>query len=552
VQQHLEAFLEEARERYARGLPRYVEQELRAYLKCGILAHGFARAECRLCGAPLLLAFSYKRRGVCPSCNARRMHNTAAHLVDRVFPDVPLRQWALTVPFDLRLLLARNAAAFGAMCRIQAEELLRFHERRARQAGIGKHTGQSVRVRGAGVSFPQRFGGSLNLNTHNHAAFVDGVFVIEPGSTPDAISGARFHQLPPPGRDEIDALCDRIATRFIRWLERRGLITPEPDHFNNEPPEQSALDSCSQLSLGIGVLASVPGENARPADAGEQAELAKLQPPRGRRSRYLGEAQGFGLHAAVCVPAGNSFGRELLLRYCGRPPFSLERLSLLPSGHVAYQIKSPWRPDQTHRVMEPLEFLARLAALVPPPRTPLIRFHGAIAPNFPHRGAVVALAPRAGVERNPQSCSTSSIKDDAKRPDDPPPERCTPAPDRSAKSDVERGAVAVAACSPPGPSPANAASAPVSSLTRAGAGCDALRTFDSAISRIDWATLLRRVYDIDALACPCGGRLRFTELVTDPEEARTVLEGLRLPVTPPAILPAHAAPDLLDLPPPDP
>jgi hypothetical protein len=46
---------------------------------------------------------------------------------------------------------------------------------------------------------------------------------------------------------------------------------------------------------------------------------------------------------------------------------------------------------------------------------------------------------------------------------------------------------------------------------RAQAECDALRSFESAISRIDWATLLRRVYDIDALACPCGGRLRFTD-----------------------------------------
>ncbi len=219
VQQHLEAFLEEARERYARGLPRYVEQELRAYLKCGILAHGFARAECRRCGEPLLVAFSCKRRGVCPSCNARRMHNTAAHLVDRVFADVPLRQWVLTVPFDLRMLLARNAAAFGAMCRIQAEELLAFHERRAREAGIGKRRGESVR--GAGVSFPQRFGGSLNLNTHNHAAFVDGVFVIESGSTPVAISQATFHELPPPERHQMDAVCGRIATRFIRWLERQ-------------------------------------------------------------------------------------------------------------------------------------------------------------------------------------------------------------------------------------------------------------------------------------------------------------------------------------------
>ncbi len=228
------------------------------------------------------------------------MHNTAAHLVDRVFPDAPLRQWVLTVPFHLRLLLAQNAAAFGALCRIQAEELLAFHERRARQAGIGKGRGQIVR--GAGVSFPQRFGGSLNLNTHNHAAFVDGVFVIEPGSTPGAISHASFHQLPPPVRDEIDAVCDRIATRFIHWLERRGLIAHAPDHFNNEAPEQSALDNCAQLSLGIGQLTTVPDPRLQLEDEREQIELAKLQPPRGRRSRYLGQAGRSGRCRLVRAP----------------------------------------------------------------------------------------------------------------------------------------------------------------------------------------------------------------------------------------------------------
>jgi hypothetical protein len=199
--------------------------------------------------------------------------------------------------------------------------------------------------------------------------------------------------------------------------------------------------------------------------------------------------------------------------------------------------------------MEPLEFLARLAALVPPPRTPLIRFHGAIAPNFPHRGAVVALAPRAGIEHKPQSCSTAPTNREAKRPDAPPPKRCARAPDETAKKTVEHLAAPIAACSPPAQSPSVAVNAPAS---RGTPDCDALRTFESAVSRIDWATLLRRVYDIDALACPCGGRLRFTELVTDPAEARTILQELRLPATPPPIRPAHAAPDLLDLPPPDP
>ena len=68
------------------------------YLQCGILADGFLRLRCGDCGHDKLLAFSCKRRGFCPSCGARRMSQTAAHLVDHVIPRVPVRQWATAAP----------------------------------------------------------------------------------------------------------------------------------------------------------------------------------------------------------------------------------------------------------------------------------------------------------------------------------------------------------------------------------------------------------------------------------------------------------------------
>ena len=43
------------------------------YLRCGILAHGFARVRCQACDDELYVVFSCKRRGICPSCTARRM-----------------------------------------------------------------------------------------------------------------------------------------------------------------------------------------------------------------------------------------------------------------------------------------------------------------------------------------------------------------------------------------------------------------------------------------------------------------------------------------------
>jgi ribosomal protein S27E len=67
-----------------RPLPRYVEDEFEAYLKCGLLEHGFLRVKCESCQAEKLVAFSCKRRGFCPSCGARRMAETAALLLDDV------------------------------------------------------------------------------------------------------------------------------------------------------------------------------------------------------------------------------------------------------------------------------------------------------------------------------------------------------------------------------------------------------------------------------------------------------------------------------------
>jgi hypothetical protein len=109
VRDRLEPFLAAARDRSAtgRGLPAHVERDLRAYLGCGILAKGFARIRCPDCGFERLVAFSCKAHS-CPSCNARRMEDAAEHLVQDVIPAVPVRQWVLSFPRQLRFLAARD------------------------------------------------------------------------------------------------------------------------------------------------------------------------------------------------------------------------------------------------------------------------------------------------------------------------------------------------------------------------------------------------------------------------------------------------------------
>jgi len=92
VSEGLETFLARARQ-HDRCVPFFVERELRAFLECGILAHGFLRVHCDACGHDELVPYSCKGRGFCPSCGGRRMAGTAAHLVDCVLPEVPVRQW---------------------------------------------------------------------------------------------------------------------------------------------------------------------------------------------------------------------------------------------------------------------------------------------------------------------------------------------------------------------------------------------------------------------------------------------------------------------------
>ncbi|MEP6863467.1 MAG: transposase zinc-binding domain-containing protein, partial [Deltaproteobacteria bacterium] len=64
--------LAELRDADGRGLPRYVERELAEYLRCGVLAHGFARVRCQACGDELVVAFSCKGAG-----SARRARRAA-------------------------------------------------------------------------------------------------------------------------------------------------------------------------------------------------------------------------------------------------------------------------------------------------------------------------------------------------------------------------------------------------------------------------------------------------------------------------------------------
>ncbi|MFN7344502.1 MAG: transposase, partial [Betaproteobacteria bacterium] len=99
------------------------------------------------------------------------------------------------------------------------------------------------------------------------------------------------------------------------------------------------------------------------------------------RQPLCADIDGFSLHAAVRVEAHDRKRLEQLCGYITRPALSDDRVQLNAAGQVELKLKTPWRDGTTHLVMSPLEFMQRLAALVPRPRLHLIRFHGVLAPN---------------------------------------------------------------------------------------------------------------------------------------------------------------------------
>jgi len=160
---HLETFLDRVRSGES-DLPEHVVKEFREYLACGVLAHGFVRIRCEKCGRSMAVGYSCKGRGFCPSCTGRRMADTSARLVDDVFPsDVPVRQWVLSLPIEIRYRLAYDGGLLSDVLAVFLRAVRGWYRERGKEAGIKECEGGSV-------TFAQRFGSALNLNPHFHAA----------------------------------------------------------------------------------------------------------------------------------------------------------------------------------------------------------------------------------------------------------------------------------------------------------------------------------------------------------------------------------------------
>src|SRR5262249_52823512 len=153
--------------------------------------------------------------------------------------------------------------------------------------------------------------------------------------------------------------------RAIRWLGHRGYLERSAlEERSNEASLSSPIEACAAIATQRGTMRTL----ATDGDSPQLASGVDADAP--VREGGAVEHEGFNLHASVRIAAEDDRGRERLCRYGARPPFSLERLRVFPGGRVCYRIKKLGAGRAKHRVMTPLELLARLAALVPPPRYP--------------------------------------------------------------------------------------------------------------------------------------------------------------------------------------
>jgi hypothetical protein len=370
------------------------------------------------------------------------MAQTAAHLVDHVIPPVPVRQWVISVPKRLRWFLGARPEAVAALTRIFMGEVERLvHE----AAVVASSRAAAHEPRIGGVSFLHRFGSALNRHVHLHVCVTDGVFSrAATGDAPDA--GVIFLPVRPITPGDLDTLTERVRHRLMRWFRRAGLLDAE-----------AAADMLSWELSGFSIDASV------------RISLEDRDVPSYTKSV------------------------EHLVRYCARPAFALERLSVIGGRddhpeHVHYtlprhkrgqwigpgrQKKSTAPAAQGVVRFSPHEFLDRLADLVPPPRKHRHRYHGVFAPNHPLRPLVTALAiGNAG------------------------------------KSAVQATRESDGAC------PTGAA--------------DERRSHDT--SRLAWGKLLARIAEVFPLVCPaCGGDIRLISFITDPTPIRMILAHVASP-----------------------
>lgn len=293
----------------------------------------------------------------------------AAHWTDRVIPYVPVRQWVLTVPWPRRYLLARRPELAKGALHVALDAIFGWYRDRGQSSGVPN--GQT-----GAVTVIQRAGSSANLNLHFHSLVVDGVYHRDEKS-----GHLWFHHVSAPTSEDVASLVATIADRVENWLAKKGFgreeAAPEQD-----PEDVQALFQAASME-GRSVLRRSPRRRGR------GPRIERELPPR------CAVHEGYNLHAGTEVPARDRVGLERLCRYISRPPLARSRLEEREDGSLVLRLKQPWSDGTTEIQFTKLEFMERLCALIPPPRSNQVLYHGILGARAAWRSEVVPLGPES-------------------------------------------------------------------------------------------------------------------------------------------------------------
>ena len=305
------------------------------------------------------------------------MTERTAHLVDHVWPEVPVRQWVLTLPPRVRYALAWR----HDLCTAVAGVLFRAVQRHLRTWAQTRRLGDA---RSGAIIVVQRFGGALNLNVHLHALVLDGVCARAGDGQ------LRFHRAPAPSAADVADVLAAIAPKVRARFARAGL--EDEDGAESDAGAEPGLVGLAAASVqGVLALGGVCGR--RPLRLGHGGgRMPESALPAPRPDMPHARWDGFDLHAGVTAP-GHRARLERLCRYVLRPPVTGDRLAVAADGRVVLRLRHPWADGTTHVAFEPTAFLERLAVLVPRPRINLLLYHGVLAAHAAWRAEVVPQAP---------------------------------------------------------------------------------------------------------------------------------------------------------------
>jgi hypothetical protein len=220
-----------------------------------------------------------------------------------------------------------------------------------------------------------------------------------------------FVEADAPTDDEVHALLQTLIARLMKMLTRRGVLVEDMGQTDLAEPDADGQEARTLIPLQA---AAITYRIAFGPRAGQKVLTLRGAMPREAAARQplCADIDGFSLHAAVRVEAHDRKRLEQFCRHITRPALSDERVQLNAAGQVELKLKTPWRDGTTHLVLRrgtnspvdclcqprgpssararparltPLEFMQRLAALVPL----WCRFGAALVPRWCRFGAAL-------------------------------------------------------------------------------------------------------------------------------------------------------------------